>query len=145
HRPLSGHGEALPHPFQGRLHHAPCPHRRRIRHGQERRRADHPPQRPARLGTLFLDEVSDLPLELQGRLLRALETRQLRPASEPESVPLIARLLASSARDLVQLVETGRFRKDLFYRLNVVNLRLPPLRERKEDIPLLTAGIMEQL
>ena len=99
----------------------------------------------ARPGTLFLDEVSDLPLELQGRLLRALETRQLRPASEPESVPLIARLLASSARDLVQLVETGRFRKDLFYRLNVVNLRLPPLRERKEDVPLLTAGIMEQL
>jgi two-component system response regulator HydG len=99
----------------------------------------------AQTGTLFLNEVSDLPLDLQGRLLRALETRQLRATGESVAVPLTARLLASSARDLTQLVETGRFRKDLFYRLNVVNLRLPPLRERKEDIPLLTASILEQL
>jgi two-component system response regulator HydG len=99
----------------------------------------------ARTGTLFLDEVSDLPLVLQGRLLRALETRQLRCPAGSESVPVTARLLASSARDLTQMVETGRFRKDLFYRLNVINLRIPPLRERKEDIPLLTASILEQL
>ncbi len=106
------------------------------------------PNQPALLaqaGTLFIDEVSDLPLDLQGRLLRALETRHLPPAGESESAPLTARLLASSAHDLTQLVETGRFRKDLFYRLNVVNLRIPPLRERKEDIPLLTASLLEQL
>lgn len=96
-----------------------------------------------RVGTVFLEEVSELPLDLQGRLLRALETRQFK--SDDGNVPLGARLLASSSRDLVQLVETGRFRKDLYYRLNVVNLRLPPLRERKEDIPLLTASILEQL
>jgi two-component system response regulator HydG len=106
------------------------------------------PNQPALLaqtGTLFLEEVSNLPLDLQGRLLRALESRQLRCPGGSECVPLTARLLASSARDLVQMVETGRFRKDLFYRLNVVNLRIPPLRERKEDIPLLTASILEQL
>ncbi len=106
------------------------------------------PRQPALLahtGTLFLNEVSNLPLDLQGRLLRALETRQLRPASDSESAPLSARLLASTGRDLTQSVETGRFRKDLFYRLNVVNLRLPPLRERKEDIPLLAASILQQL
>src|SRR6185437_14995075 len=99
----------------------------------------------AQNGTLFLDEISELPLDLQGRLLRALETRQLRTAAEAESVPVRARVLASSSRDLMQMVETGRFRKDLFYRLNVVNLRIPPMRERKEDIPLLTASILEQL
>jgi two-component system response regulator HydG len=98
----------------------------------------------AQTGTLFLEEVSDLSPDLQGRLLRALETRQIRPAGKPESLPLTARLLASTGRDLVQMVETGRFRKDLFYRLNVVNLRIPPLRERKEDIPLLAASILEQ-
>jgi two-component system response regulator HydG len=105
----------------------------------------HQPALLAQTGTVFLYEVSDLPLDLQGRLLRALETRQLRAAAGSQSVPLTARLLASSSRDLPHLVETGRFRKDLFYRLNVVNLRLPPLRERKEDIPLLTASILQGL
>jgi two-component system response regulator HydG len=105
----------------------------------------HEPALLGRTGTVFLDEVCDLPLVLQGRLLRALETRQLRHAAGSEPLPLTARLLASSARDLTQMVETGRFRKDLFYRLNVINLRIPPLRERKEDIPLLTASILEQL
>lgn len=99
----------------------------------------------AQNGTLFLDEISELPLDLQGRLLRALETRQHRVTGATESLPVKARLLASSSRDLMQMVETGRFRKDLFYRLNVVNLRIPPLRERREDIPLLTASILEQL
>jgi DNA-binding NtrC family response regulator len=95
-------------------------------------------------GTLFLDEISDLSLDLQGRLLRVLETRQVKLATGGDPAALKARLLASASRDLVQLVDTGRFRKDLFYRLNVVNLRIPPLRERKEDIPLLTASILEQ-
>ena len=96
-------------------------------------------------GTIFLDEVSDLPLELQSRLVRALETRQVSSRDGSEIMPVSARLLASTTRDLTRLVETGRFRKDLFYRLNVVNLRIPPLRERKEDIPLLAASILERL
>jgi two-component system response regulator HydG len=95
--------------------------------------------------TVFLDEISDLPVDLQARLVRALETRQVRSNDAAGPVPLRARLLASSSRDLPQLIQTGRFRKDLFYRLNVVNLRIPPLRERKEDIPLLAASILENL
>ena len=106
------------------------------------------PRQPALLaqsGTLFLDEVADLPLDLQARLLRVLEARAFPASDGPETVPLAARILASSSRDLQQLVETGQFRKDLFYRLNVVNLRLPPLRERKEDIPMLIADIAQQI
>lgn len=99
----------------------------------------------ARPGTIFLDEVSDLPLELQARLVRALETRQVSSRDGAEVTPVLARLLASTTRDLMRLVSTGRFRNDLFYRLNVVNLRLPPLRERKEDIPLLAASVLERL
>ena len=98
-----------------------------------------------RPGTVFLDEVSELPLELQARLVRALETRQVSARDGSRVIPLLGRLLASTTRDLSRMVETGRFRKDLFYRLNVVNLRLPPLRERKEDIPLLAASILERL
>ncbi|HEY4011622.1 MAG TPA: sigma-54 dependent transcriptional regulator [Acidobacteriaceae bacterium] len=98
----------------------------------------------AQPGTLFLDEVADLPLELQTRLLRALETRQVINGEGRNPDPVTARLLASTTRDLSQLVQNGRFRKDLFYRLNVVNLRLPPLRERKEDIPLLAASILQR-
>lgn len=96
-------------------------------------------------GTVFLDEVSDLSLELQGRLVRTLETRQVSALNGSAAAPLTGRLLASTTRDLAKLVETGRFRKDLFYRLNVVNLRLPALRERKDDIPLLAASILERL
>jgi two-component system response regulator HydG len=99
----------------------------------------------ARSSTIFLDEVSDLPLELQARLVRALETRQVSSRDGSQVIPLAGRLLASTTRDLTKMVEAGRFRKDLFYRLNVVNLRLPALRERKEDIPLLAASILERL
>jgi two-component system response regulator HydG len=99
----------------------------------------------AQPGTLFLEEVGDLTLDLQAKLLRAFESRQFRSPNSAQPLPVAARLLASSSRDLPQLVETGRFRKDLFYRLNVVNLRLPPLRERKEDIPLLVASAVQRL
>ncbi len=98
-----------------------------------------------RAGTIFLDEVSELPLDLQARLVRTLESRQISALNAAQPVPLAGRLLASTTRDLTRLVATGRFRNDLFYRLNVVNLRLPPLRERKEDIPLLAASILERL
>ena len=99
----------------------------------------------AQEGTVFLEEVADLPLDLQAKLVRALETRAFLVAESSKSATLSARLLASSSRDLQQLVGTGHFRKDLFYRLNIVNLRLPPLRERKQDIPILIAYIAQQL
>jgi DNA-binding NtrC family response regulator len=96
-------------------------------------------------GTIFLDEIGELPLDLQSRLLRALQEREIRPIGSDQSVPMTVRILASTTRDLTQLVETGRFRKDLYFRLNVVNLRIPALRERRADIPLLAAHTLERM
>ena len=95
--------------------------------------------------TIFLDEVGELPLDLQGRLLRALQDKIVLPVGSDQGAPLTARVLASTTRDLTQLVETGRFRKDLYFRLNVVTLRIPALRERRGDIPLLAAHILERM
>ncbi|MGA7155821.1 MAG: sigma-54 dependent transcriptional regulator [Acidobacteriaceae bacterium] len=96
-------------------------------------------------GTLFLDEIGELTLDLQGRLLRALQDKEVRPIGSDQASPLAARILASTSRDLTHLVETGRFRKDLYFRLNIVNLRIPALRERRTDIPLLAAHILERM
>jgi DNA-binding NtrC family response regulator len=96
-------------------------------------------------GTLFLDEIGELPLDLQGRLLRALQDKEVQPIGSDQSVPMTARILASTTRDLTHLVETGRFRKDLYFRLSVVNLRIPALRERRTDIPLLAAHTLERM
>jgi two-component system response regulator HydG len=96
-------------------------------------------------GTVFLDEVGELPLDLQARLLRALQEKEIRPIGSNQAVPINARILAATNRDLTAMVETGQFRKDLFFRLNVVNLRIPPLRERKADIPLLAAHVLERV
>ena len=96
-------------------------------------------------GTIFLDEIADLPLDLQGRLLRVLQDKEIRPAGASETVPLHARILAATQHDLPALVETGRFRKDLFYRLNVVNIRIPPLRERPGDVPALAAQVLDRI
>ena len=96
-------------------------------------------------GTVFLDDVDELPLDIQGKLLRALQDRVIRPMGASQPQPICARILASTNRDLPTLVANGRFRKDLYFRLNVVNIRLPPLRERKSDIPLLAAHLLDRM
>jgi DNA-binding NtrC family response regulator len=95
-------------------------------------------------GTVFLDEIGDLPLDLQARLLRALQEKEVRPVGATHAVPISARVLAATHRDLVTMVSQGLFRKDLYFRLNVVNLKVPPLRERREDIPLLAQYFLER-
>ena len=88
-------------------------------------------------GTLFLDEVADLPIDLQPKLLRFLETHEIHPLGEPHPLKVDVRVIAATNANLEQLVAQGRFREDLYYRLNVVRLRMPPLRERREEIPAL--------
>jgi two-component system response regulator HydG len=96
-------------------------------------------------GTVFLDEIGELSLDLQAKLLRALQEREVRPVGATHRVPIWARILAATNRDLAAMVEKGAFRKDLFYRINVVNLRLPALRDRCEDIPLLAAHFLDRV
>jgi DNA-binding NtrC family response regulator len=93
-------------------------------------------------GTLFLDEVSELPLALQGKLLRALQERSFERVGSTTPVALAARVIAASNRDLAEEVRAGRFRADLYHRLNLATLRVPPLRERKSDLPVLIASIL---
>lgn len=96
-------------------------------------------------GTLFLDEVTEMPPDLQVKFLRVLETRTFRRVGGSEELDMDIRLVASSNRDLAEAVRREAFRADLFYRLNVFPLRLPPLRERKEDVPLLATHFLSQI
>ena len=96
-------------------------------------------------GTLFLDEIAELPLPIQATLLRAIEDLKIRPVGSEQLVPLNLRIIAATNRQLSAEVEAGRFRKDLFFRLQVVDLNLAPLRAHKQDIPELVAHFMAQL
>ena len=96
-------------------------------------------------GTLFLDEIGELPLPLQATLLRVLESRCVRPVGGEQEIPVNVRIVAASNRRLADEVEAGRFRKDLYYRLQVVEITLPPLRAHKEDIPDLVAHFLDTL
>jgi two-component system response regulator HydG len=95
-------------------------------------------------GTVFLDEIGEMPLDLQTKLLRVLQEKEVRPVGATHRVPIHARIVAATHRNLAEMVEQGRFRKDLYYRLNVVNLRLPALKHRREDIPLLIAHFLDR-
>lgn len=101
--------------------------------------------RAAEGGTLFLDEVADLPLPMQVKLLRAIQEKSIRPVGEQLEVKVDIRLLSATHRDLSKLVEQGLFREDLFYRINVIKLDVPSLRERKEDIPILVQHFLAKI
>ena len=96
-------------------------------------------------GTIFLDEIGELPIDLQAKLLRALQEKEVRPVGGTSAVPIDVRVLAATNRDLEHAVPQGTFRKDLYFRLNVLTLRIPPLRQRKQDIPLLVGHFLERL
>jgi DNA-binding NtrC family response regulator len=96
-------------------------------------------------GTVFLDEIGELPVDLQSKLLRALQEKEIRPVGGTKSIPINVRILAATNRDLEHAVAQGTFRRDLYFRLNVLTLRIPPLRERKQDVPLLTGHFLERL
>ena len=95
-------------------------------------------------GTLFLDEVADLPLEMQVKLLRAIQEKSVRPVGSEQEVAVDIRILSATHRNLAEETKAGRFRQDLFYRINVIELNVPPLRERDNDILLLAERFLEQ-
>eukprot|EP00003_Mantamonas_plastica_P027398 TRINITY_DN5876_c0_g1_i1.p3 TRINITY_DN5876_c0_g1~~TRINITY_DN5876_c0_g1_i1.p3 ORF type:complete len:459 (-),score=56.24 TRINITY_DN5876_c0_g1_i1:662-2038(-) len=101
--------------------------------------------RSANGGTLFLDEVADLPLAMQVKLLRAIQEKAVRPVGDSQEVPVDIRVLSATHKNLVELVQEGSFRQDLFYRINVIELAVPPLRERSDDIPMLAEHILHRI
>jgi DNA-binding NtrC family response regulator len=95
-------------------------------------------------GTLFLDEIGELPIDLQSKLLRALQEKEVKPVGSTDRIAISTRIIAATNRDLEGAVRQGHFRQDLFFRLNVVQIKLPPLRERKTDIPLIVNSFLEK-
>jgi two-component system response regulator PilR (NtrC family) len=96
-------------------------------------------------GTLFLDEVAELPLHMQVKLLRAIQEKAVRPVGEQKEISVDVRVLSATHKDLARLVEEGAFRQDLYYRINVIELKVPSLRQRREDIPQLASHVLNQL
>ena len=96
-------------------------------------------------GTLFLDEIAELPLPMQVKLLRAIQEKAVRPIGGRDEIPVDVRILSATHKNLAELVEQGQFRQDLFYRINVIELRVPPLRERRGDVPQLAKYILDAL
>jgi two-component system NtrC family response regulator len=99
----------------------------------------------ARGGTMFLDEISEMPLDMEVKLLRAIEESAIRPVGSDRELPIDSRIVASTQHDLANMVRERRFREDLYYRLNVIHIQLPPLRERREDIPALANHFVKSL
>ncbi|MFQ5548358.1 MAG: sigma 54-interacting transcriptional regulator [Woeseia sp.] len=96
-------------------------------------------------GTLLLDEIGDMPMRLQVKLLRVLQENQVRPVGSTEAIQVDVRVISATHRDLQEMMRQGRFREDLYYRLNVVNIHIPVLDERREDIPLLVSHFLQQI
>src|SRR5258707_5543979 len=96
-------------------------------------------------GTLFLDEIGEMTVDLQAKVLRALQEKEIRPVGSTKPVPIDVRIIAATNRDLEAAIHQGSFRRDLYFRLNVVSLRLPPVRERKEDVRLLVDHFLEKI
>ena len=99
----------------------------------------------ARGGTLFLDEIGELPLAMQAKLLRAIQERRIRPLGDTQEQPVDVRIVSATHKDLAAEVQAGRFRQDLFYRLNVIEIVVPPLRERREDLPALCQALLRRI
>lgn len=96
-------------------------------------------------GTLFLDEIGDMPLSMQSKLLRVLQEKEVQRVGGQKSIPIDVRIIAATHRDLEKMVEEGKFRQDLYYRLNVIKIEIPPLRKRKEDIPLISMTLLKKM
>src|SRR5665647_593096 len=96
-------------------------------------------------GTLLLDEIGDLPLAMQSKLLRAIQERRIRPIGSPQEESVDVRIISATHKDLAAEVQTGRFRQDLYYRLNVIEIVLPPLRERRDDLPALCRFLLRRI
>ncbi len=101
--------------------------------------------RPPTAARLFLDEVAELPIQMQVKLLRVIQEKAVRPIGGRAEVPVDVRILSATHKNLGKLVEANQFRQDLYYRINVIELRVPPLRERREDVPKLAGRVLERL
>ena len=96
-------------------------------------------------GTLFLDEIGDLPLSMQAKLLRVIQERQVRPLGSAQEMAIDVRIVSATHKNLAEMVQAGSFRQDLYYRINVIDVRVPPLRERREDIPDIAAALLRKI